>query len=331
MKKSNLQTWQTWWSIAGPKLPDKEIRFGKNAVIGPISAEAEKRALRAPQVIPPAVAGMCVFHSPPMDRVQSLYRLQIDISEKNEGAALRAARNLASSILTSLTISIGGRYVAELRMFTLAGTGHDKSSWYETSGVNIGEPETLSFNEATEASTLSDLFHSDQTANAAFQHIQAAWQLQSTPGSKPLQAPTLLQYVLCVEAVVNGVMPKIRAQRAKEIDQDCRDYAEFFLSTVDNSNKKAKAIVAAATELRRISLLNTIPSIELVGNSLGVPSNLVQEAMDLYKFRSSKIGHPGRVETKAFHKWLTPESEKNSVCLADAIARAYLKCYCSAL
>lgn len=323
-------TWHTWWSIAGPKLPEVEMRFNKYAIIGPISADVEKTVLRAPPFLWPTVPGMCVFHSPPTDKVQSLCRLQIDVPEKNEESALRTAHEIANRLVASLTILTGGQYFVELRMFKLAGTRHNHSPWSETAGVvNMEEPKKLSSNEIFAASKLADLLSSDKIAKGALQHLQAAWQLQSTPGSKPLQAPTLLQYVLCVEAVVNGVMPKIRADRTTEISRDRREFAQSFLSTIDKRNKKANAIADAASELRKISLLNTIPSIKLAGEALGVPSDVIEHAMDLYKFRSSNIGHPSGISRVSFKKWLQPTDNLKSLCLADVIARAYLVGYSS--
>ena len=169
---------------------------------------------------------------------------------------------------------------------------------------------------------------SNKIANIAFQHLQAARQLQDTSGSKPLAAPTLFQYVLSMEAVVDGIATDVRNRTADSIKRQRNDYAKSFLADAGARANKADAIIEAYRELSRINLQAKIPSIEKAGELLGLPSDTIKLAKDLYKFRSSNIGHAGRTDVKKIENWLTVRGQPDNVCVAERIVRAFLSAFC---
>jgi hypothetical protein len=190
------------------------------------------------------------------------------------------------------------------------------------------EPEPLFETDLVEVRALFTITEKDSIAENAYIHLLTAWQLQNTAGAKPLQRSILQHYVLCIEAIVAGVMTSIRRERADALRQEERKFAAEFAETLLKRANKPEAIREASTELRRIGLINMLPSIAIVSSLLQLPENVKSQAVDLYRLRSSNLSHPGRDKPEAFKEWLARGPNVERFCQADLVARSFLAAYC---
>ncbi|MQU84810.1 hypothetical protein [Sinorhizobium meliloti] len=327
-----MERWQTWWIITGPKLPPNELRFTDRIFLAPLSeADFQDAKKRRPPVIKlDASLDSQVIAYPPRDEVQSRHRLQIDVEAANADEASDIAQRIADRLLLSLSLSIPGRrYHAELRMLRRVGEQQEVTGWSQPAMIAMFcEPGPLFENELTGVRALFLITEKDSVAENAYIHLLTAWQLQNTAGAKPLQRSILQHYVLCVEAIVTGVMTAIRRERGDSIRQEERKFAAEFAATLSKRANKPEAIREASTELRRIGLINMLPSIATVSSVLRLPDIVKDKAMDLYRFRSSSLSHPGRDKPEAFKEWLASGPTVDQFCLADEVARSFLAAYC---
>ncbi len=324
--------WQTWWSIAGPRLTRHKFRLRSNIVIAPLSAEdfLRMKTDRAPTLAIAPPRNSFVVHYPPRDEVQSRHRLQIDVEAKNSDEACQLAQQIADRLVVSLSLAVpGGRYHVELRKHRRADEGREHTAWSQVVGVTqLTEPDHLQDSDVKKVLSLFEPMGSDPTAENAFIHLLSAWQLQATTGSKPLERSILQHYVLCVEAIVNGEMARIREARRDKIRLEERTFASEFAATLHKRADKPEAIRQASTRLREISLSNMMPSIDVIGELFTLPTTIKDQAKDLYRFRSGKLSHPGRAEREGLQKWLRHGPAVADICLADVVARAFLVGYC---
>lgn len=328
----NIERWQTWWIVTGPKLPSSELRFTDRIVLAPLSEadfqDAKKR--RSPVLKMDASLDSHVIAYPPRDEVQSRHRLQIDVEAANVDEASDIAQRIADRLLLSLSLSIPGRrYHAELRMLRRVGEQQEVTAWSQPATIAMFyEPDPMFETDLNEVRTLFLTTAADSVAENAYIHLLTAWQLQNTAGAKPLQRSILQHYVLCVEAIVAGVMTSIRRERADSIRQEERKFAAEFAETLPKRANKPEAIREASTELRRIGLVNMLPSIAAVSPVLGLPDTVKDQAVSLYRFRSSNLSHPGRDKPEAFKEWLAGGRTVDQFCRADMVARSFLAAYC---
>ena len=326
------QTWQTWWSIVGPNLPRSECRLQGNVFLAPIGPEdfVQMKSFRAPSPSVSVTNDSFVAHYPPRDEVQSRYRLQIDVKAHDDNEAHEIAQNIADRLLTCLTLIVpGGRYHAELRKLRRLGDHQEISKYSEAVTVSpLSDPENLEESDIRRVLQLISGIENDPTAENAYIHLLSAWQLQSTSGSKPLDRSVLQHYVLCMEAVVNGSMGKIRQSLSDRIRLEERKFALDFAEELPRRADKPDAIRKASTKLREIALLNMIPSIVEVAPILQISQEDVQLAKELYRFRSSSLSHPGRTKKEDFHRWLRRGPTVKDICLADRISRVFFRGYC---
>ncbi|MGA1803364.1 hypothetical protein [Rhizobium sp. HT1-10] len=326
------ELWLTWWIVTGPKLPHEEFRFTDQIVFAPLSQEAfnDSKERRAPVFKMNASLDSQVTSYPPRDEVQSRHRLQINVEAANADDACDIAQRIADRLLLSLSLSIPGRrYHAELRMLRRADEHQEVTAWSQSARIAMfQEPDPLIESDLTDARALFATIEKDSVAENAYIHLLTAWQLQATAGAKPLQRSVLQHYVLCVEAIVSGIMTSIRRERADSIRQDERKFASEFAETFSRRANKPEAIREASTELRNIGLINMLPSIATVASVLRIPEDAKDQAINLYRFRSSSLSHPGRDKPVAFQKWLSSGPTVDQFCLADMVARSFLAAYC---
>jgi hypothetical protein len=332
-KSGKLLQWQTWWCITGPRLPDREYRFTDRIILAPIPPEDFERlkAHRAPNLnLTPSLDSFVIAY-PPRDEVQSRHRLQIDVEAADEEEACTLAQQTADKFLLSLSLAVPGRrYHAEMRKMRRAGENEEATAWSQSAQVAMfNEPDLLYAADIDAARALFTVTDRDTTAENAYIHLLTAWQLQSTAGTKPLQRSILQHFVLCVEAVVNGVMTSVRKERGDAIRQEERKFANEFAESLPRRADKPEAIRNASTQLRTISLTNMLPAIETVSSLLNVPSDMRDHAKDLYRFRSSNLSHPGRENPDGFKRWLGRGPTVADFCLADIVARSFLLNYCT--
>lgn len=324
--------WQTWWGLAGPRLPSKEVRVGLRAVIGPLTEEQEKQALRAPAIGPQKGGGLYVSHLPPRDIVTSLHRLQIDLEAVDEDEAIKLAGVECKKILTSLSLSVPeGDYFAELRMLRKHNASVQRSAWSEVASFVKMDfpPKDLEASHLAETEGYLNVLEKDGVAKSAHVHLVTAWQLAGTPGSRPLAHSTVLHFFLCVEAIVQGVMVSIRSKKADRLKMEAKKFSEEFWQNLDKIGDKSKAIQTASTKLREITLQNTIPGILATADNLGLTSEVTEKAIELFKFRSSNLGHPGASTDVRLLEWLNKEPGLDKLCPADEVARSFFKGYCA--
>lgn len=327
-----LERWQTWWIVTGPKLPLSEFRFTDRIFLAPLSeAEFQDAKERRPPVFKLAASlDSQVIAYPPRDEVQSRHRLQIDVEAENIDEASNIAQRIADRLLLALSLSIPGRrYCAELRRLRRVGEQQEFTAWSQSATIAMfHEPEPLVENDLIGARAIFNFTEKDSVAENAYIHLLTAWQLQSTAGSKPLQRSILQHYVLCIETIVTGVMASIRRERADAIRQEERKFAAEFAETLSRRANKPDAIREASTELRKIGLINMLPSIEVVSSTLGIDDAVKNQAVNLYRFRSSNISHPGKDKPEAFEEWLSGGPSVDQFCQADKVARSFLVAYC---
>ena len=326
------QHWQTLWTLAGPKLPKNEIFLMECVHIGPISNEISERfnQERAPVISLSGTTDMVVTHYPPRDEVKSTYKLQIDVAAKDADQADERAQAIADRLLTSLSLVVsGGRYHAELRKLRIAEAKEEFSNYSETATVSLlGDPDNLSQQEIDLGISLYILIGEDSVAENAYVHLITAWQLQSTAGAKPLERSTLQHYFLSIESIVNAVVGVLKKEAADNIRLKEREFARKFAEELPRRADKPSAIREASTKLREISLANFLPSVDLVAPALQLSASDTDAAKELYKFRSKRLSHPGRSDKAEFRKWLFGGANVGDLCLADRIARAFLRGYC---
>lgn len=329
---NKLERWQTWWIVTGPRLPLSEFRFTDRIFLAPLSEadfqDAKQR--RSPVFKMEASFDSQVIAYPPRDEVQSRHRLQIDVEAENADEASDISQRIADRLLLALSLSIPGRrYHAELRRLRRVGEHQEVTAWSQPANIAMfHEPEPLVENDLTEVRVLFMTTEKDPVAENAYIHLLTAWQLQNTAGAKPLQRSILQHYVLCIEAIVAGVMTAIRRERADMIRQEERKFAGEFAETLPKRANKPDAIREASTELRRIGLINMLPSIATVSSVLKLGDTVNDQAVNLYRFRSSNLSHPGRDKPEAFQEWLATGPRVDQFCQADNVARSFLAGYC---
>lgn len=327
--------WQTLWLIAGPQLPVEEINPRDGIFFAPLDDQSfqrfKKEDTSGPRI--EATSDTFVVNYPPRDVVLSRYRLQVDVQHEDQDIATAKATQIVDQLLLSLTLSIpGARYTAELRKVRRSDEIAEYSAWSQIMRVAaLDDPGPLSQADLTGVFELYDTIESDETALNAYAHLLTAWQLQDTAGSKPLTRSILQHYILCIEAIVTGVMTDVRKQMSDQIRLKERDFCRTFSEELQRRSNKPEAVRQASTELRNIAMQNMLPSIEQVGLILGISDADVESAKDFYRFRSRKLSHPGRPKGNEMERWLEAGPTVDVVGRADTIARLFLKSYCKHL
>ena len=324
--------WQTWWSIVGPKLPQSEIRLHNSAVFAPLTEDTfeHMKANRPPIPSVTPTTDSFVVHYPPRDEIQSRHRLQIDIEASDEDEAGDFAQRIVDRYIMSLSLAVpGGRYHAELRLLRRTDDPQEYTAWSQHVTISVlAEPECLDELDIRRVTKLFNSLEHDSIAENAYIHLFSAWQLQITAGSKPLERSILQHYVLCIEALVNGAMAKVRKDQRDQIRLEERKFASEFAETLSKRADKPYAIRQASTRLREISLSNMLPSIDAIAPIFKLSVEMAGYAKDLYRFRSSSLSHPGRTESEGLQKWLFKGAKVSDICLADRVARAFFLGYC---
>jgi hypothetical protein len=328
-----MYTWQTLWSISGPELPEKPVWITKSIHIRPQNAEEAMEKHPSNSLIPTLTVshGLYVVHYPPRDEVKGSHRVQINVESETDDDAVREAEQKCERLTASLSLAVSGTpYFAQLLQIRRADQAKEYSSWSQIVRISpLAMPTALEDGKLNFSLKLSRLVEEDETANNAFLHLSTAWQLQATSGSKPLHRSILQHYVLCVEAVVNGAMSKIRKEKRDVIKLAESKFSQEFAASLSKMADKAKAIREASTILREIALANMIPSIDTIGPIMGIPEDVCANAKDLYRFRSRNLSHPGKNQDDGMRRWLDSGSKTHEHCLADTVAREFLLAYCA--
>jgi hypothetical protein len=328
-----MHQWQTLWSISGPELPEQPIWITQSIHIRPRNATevVDEHPSTTPQPTLTVPHGLYVVHYPPRDEVQGSHRVQINIDAETEDDAVREAEQICERLTATLSLAVSGTpYFAQLLNFRRVDQEKEYSGWSQVVRISpLAMPSALENRKLKFSMSLSGLIEGDETANNAFLHLSTAWQLQATSGAKPLQRSILQHYVLSVEAVVNGVMSKIRKEKKDAIKLAEQRFSKEFTDNLPKRADKAKAIREASTKLREISLANMIPSIDSIGPIMSIPEDICISAKDLYRFRSRNLSHPGKKQDDGMQHWLKSGSKTHEHCLADTVARAFLLAYCN--
>jgi hypothetical protein len=325
--------WQTLWLIVGPRLPANEIHVSEGIYLARLG-DASYERFKLNDDPNPRFSGNTdgyVVHYPPRDHVFSRYRLQIDVrGGEDMDEAIARADEIANRLLTSLSLIIpGGRYHAGLRRIRRTDQAQEHFAWSQSAMVTLHtEPDPFEQNDLIQVLELFEKTKSDPIAENAYIHLQTAWQLQSTAGSKPLQRSILQHYVLSMETIVAGLAAKIRQGEADKVRLAEREFAKAFAEELPRRSDKPKAIREASTKLRDLTGANMLASIDLVGSKLQLDEQIVEEAKRLYQFRSRTLSHPGRGRADEFAKWLKFGPEVHKHCVADILARSFLASYC---
>ncbi|MBM3335803.1 hypothetical protein FJY63_14185 [Candidatus Sumerlaeota bacterium] len=336
MKAKSVQPdtylWQTLWIIAGPRLPPSETMPRSGIFIAPLDEESFLRFKGETTPVPNLNASCDTFvvRYPPRDVVQSRYRLQVDVRCGEQDEAIDTASQIVDRLLLSLTLVVPGpRYSAELRKVRRADQEQEYSAWSQTVGITpMNDPTSFEAEDVSRAMDVLKVIENDETATNAYTHLLTAWQLQDTSGSKPLSRSILQHYILCVEAIVNGMMSGIRKTRRDDIRAKEREFAKEFADQIAKRADKPEAIRQASTTLRDISMINMLPSIDVVGPILGLDAAQIDTAKDFYRFRSRSLSHPGRTNSAHLKEWLDAGPTADTINRADSVARAFLAAYC---
>lgn len=326
-----MHQWQTLWSISGPELPKKPIWVTDYIHIRPRNTE-EASEKDSPAFLNPKLTmpeGLYVVNYPPRDEVQGSHRVQINIEAETEDDAVKKAEQICERLTASLSLTVSGTpYFTQLLKFRRADQTQEQYAWSQSVRISVLEmPSEMEDEKLKFSFKLSRFVENDPTANNAFLHLLTAWQLQATSGSKPLQRSILQHYVLSVEAIVNGVMSKVRREKKDSIKLAERKFSKEVSDGLPKRADKAKAIREASTKLREISLVNMVPSIDMIGPMIGIPDDICSNAKDLYRFRSRNLSHPGKKQDEEMKHWLNSGSKSHEHCLADKVARVFLMSY----
>lgn len=323
--------WQTWWMIVGPKLVTEPQWIADNVHLAPLSEHDFQRENEPATPVPNirASSDCYIVHYPPRDHVHGRQRLQIDVRAKDQEDADQQARLIAARILTSLTLANAGpRYGAELRYIRQLNAAQQFSAWSETVKISPREnPQLLEQEGIDRALAYFHMIESDAVAENAFGHLLTAWKLEETAGSKPLRRAILQHYILAIEAVVSGVIDKVRKFQAGRISAEERVFADEVAHDLPKRVNKPKSIREASTKLREIGLQNMLPSIRAIAPLIKLTNVQMSDAMKLYQLRSSALSHPGTQKEREIDAWLRG-GENMAPCLADALARDFLTGYC---
>lgn len=332
LKVKTKHRWQTMWLTIGPRLPRSEIRPRENISLAPLSEQAFERLKNETIPVPKATlsADAYVVRYPPRDVVRSRYRLQVDVLHEDEEQAIGQASRIVDQLLASFSLAIpGGRYHAEMRKVRRPDQHLEFSAWSQSlTATPLLPPQQTQQSDIDQIFKLFDTIQSNEAAQNAYIHLMTAWQLQDTAGSKPLQRSILQHYILCMEAVINGIMVEIRNKQRDRIKLEEREFAKKFAEEIANRADKPEAIRKASTALRDISLVNMLPSIEKVASLLGLNAAEKELAKELYRFRSRSISHPGRAKQGEIDVWLRSGPTVEAVGKADMVARTFLTKYC---
>lgn len=329
------QNWQTMWRIVGPRLPTEEVRLTDRIVLAKFADddfEYYKNA-KPPDLNLTPTTDSFVASYPPRDVVQSRYRLQVDVVSCDKDAAIDCATQITNRLLLSLSLSIeGARFHAELIRIRRADERSEFGAWSQWTRVSPREePSPLDSQDVQRTLQMLRAIEEDNVATNAYEHLLTAWQLQDTAGAKPLSRSVLQHYVLCMETILNGVMKSVRVAQTDRIRLEERAFAQNFALELAKRSDKPEAIRAASTKLREIGMQNTIPAIGQVVSILQLTEEMEKHAKDMYRFRSSRLSHPGRSRNTDFNKWLHSGPSSSEKCLADLVARAFLTGYCAHL
>lgn len=332
---SAKHTWQTLWLIVGPRMVGSETRLRDNISLAPLPEDVfvrfKQETVPAPNLS--ASSDAFVVHYPPRDVVQSRHRVQVDIRTHDQNSAIDAAAKVVDRLLVSLSLAVpGGRFFAELRKVRRSDQREEYSAWSQSVGIlPMSPPAPFLEGDLDRTLFLFDAVDRDETAENAYVHLLTAWQLKDTAGSKPLQRSILQHYVLAIEAVVNGVIKRVRTLASDRIRIAEREFAAKFAEEFGRAANKPKAIRDASTALREISLINMLPSIDEASRLLGIADNVRDRAKELYQFRSRSLSHPGRVKKGDIDKWLLTDGTIAQASLADSTARSFITRYCEYL
>lgn len=325
--------WQSMWLIIGPRLPQSEIKLCNDIYLAPLSEEFFQHIKEESTPVPKLAMSSDAFvvRYPPRDVVQSRYRLQVDIIESEQDRAIERATQIVDRLLASFSLTIpGSRYHAEMRKVRRADQTIEYSGWSQTANVAAHKPpRPFEPGDIDRALIFYKKIDTDKTAQNAYVHLLTAWQLQDTAGAKPLQRSVLQHYVLSMETITNGFMEGVRKNRNDSIRLEERKFAKQFSEELLKRSDKPEAIRQASTKLREIALVNMVPSIETIAPLLGLSDAMKERAKELYRFRSRSLSHPGGMREAEIADWLRSGPTIDTVCEADAIARAFLVGYCT--
>ena len=328
-----MRQWQTLWMIVGPRMVTSETMVRPGIYLAPLDDEAYARFRDENALVPKAAmtAESFVVRYPPHDHVVSRHRLQVDVQAPDQDMAILRAEQIATRLAASLSLTVpGGRYSVEMRKIRLVGKLEETSGWSETLSITgWSPPEPFEPGDLATAMVTFDVVELDEVAEAAYIHLLTAWELHATAGSKPLHRSILQHYVLCMETIVNGVMAPERIRQADTIRMAEREFATRFSAELAKRADKPKAIRAASTRLRELSMTNMMPSIDMTASVLEIEPAVVESAKDLYRFRSSSLSHPGRTKPEDLRKWLQGGPTIDKFCAADIVARSFLTAYCT--
>jgi hypothetical protein len=326
--------WETWWAIAGPRLPRKVVRFAQwNIVIAPLTDEefTQMKAYRAPSPSLGASTNTTVIHYPPRDEVQSRFKMIVEVEASSADEAEAKAGETTNKILAGLNLYGPGRnYNAELRKLREKDSATEYSGYSQIVTISpLEEPEDLSDMALEYINNIMHKLQSDSAANNAYKNLSIAWKIGQISGSSPLQKAILQHYVLCIEAVVNSVSGVVKMSQSDKIRAAEQEFSKTFCDQLPKRADKAKAIREASTRLREISLANTLPAIERAATTLNIDPEIMDKAKELYRFRSRTLSHPGGSDDTEIKKWVGPLDSRGSPCLADQVARSFLFSYCN--
>lgn len=325
--------WETWWALAGPKLPHKAVKIEPwGIIIAPLTDEEFKniKSFRAPSPSLSASTDTIITHYPPRDEVQSRFKMIIEVTATSEDEAITLSRSVSDQITSALNLLIAGHsYAAELRKYRKTGNIKEVSAYSETITISPrSEPDDLNVSDLRRVIRLMKCIENNSDASLSYAHLLIAWRLNQTAGSKPLKRAILHSYVLAIETIVNAVVAPIRKAELDKIRLEERSFAAKFAEELPSRADKPKAIREASTKLREISFTNTLPAIERAASEIGINSDTMNQAKSLYRLRSQGLSHPGRIEENAINDWLKPDKHGRPN-KADLVAREFLTRFCA--
>jgi hypothetical protein len=317
-----MSRWHVRGLVAGPALPDGNIKLGRACRIGRI-AERESRQLldQANRRIMDLgfLAGQfgspTVFSAemPLTARVHSTHELIITVDALNDPGAFNQAEEEAGRHLGALALAVG---VQRYRFYPsvaikLPGPGGIDTRERGSTGTamaTVYESERLRVDDANYARALLELGYKDKVFQRAFGFLRAAWRLRDVPLDDPaILKAVLFNCFLVLETISDAVTRRWREEnKPATLSQQgaVADDLREQLNATEEASKKVATIREAHKELQRADRQFQDLKLQTAGQILSIEGRFISLARELNKLRNTRLGHAGSTGSEELGAWI---------------------------
>jgi hypothetical protein len=287
--------WNVYALVAGPRLPDSDIKFGPAG----ISRISKGTAARIDQTIPQvtheisnAPHYVSVFSSYAEMKTEWLLRVEVtaeDVPGAQE-AAEEEALPLALGLLDTATDS-WRPYRARVVRVENAKTG-ERGVVFSSIAIPLTRRETLGHEDVAELHRRFLRLEENVVARNALRRMREAIDLDDrTSGFHDL---VVLRFFTAIEGIVDDVVSAERPAALTAIENDLAavttQLEDMLSNTVDLSDR-VHAIRQATGKIRELTLETMKTRIQIAGQKLGLDAGLMGDTVKLAVFRNKYLGH----------------------------------------